>query len=72
MSCAHQSRVMGVRVFEADDLLSRFLDLCHVCLTGRLQKRMSFELIWTKEIVKGQMIETTMEISICTVNDTYR
>lgn len=48
-------------MFEADDLLSRFLDLCHVCLTGRLQKRMSFELIWTKEIAKGQIIETNIE-----------
>lgn len=41
-----QSRVAGLRVFEADDLQSqRLLHFGHVCLPRCLQQRVTFKLI---------------------------
>ncbi len=45
-----QSCLVGLGMFEADDLQSqRLLHFGHVCLPGCLQQRVTFELIYMEE-----------------------
>lgn len=48
--CSDQSSLVGLRMFEADDLQSqRLLHFGHVCLSGCLEQRVTFELIYMRE-----------------------